>query len=132
MEIFIAVSLVQSICFCTNSKSNRLFKCCFETFSFYSIGPPHIQSTTKQFENVLTNEWNGSTTTHLQQSSEHPQLDNAPLNGNDDALFVPILLGIVIPFCFFSLLCAYYKKRSKRVFLSTLEEKIIVGLNYFR
>lgn len=115
MEIFIVTSLVQSICFCINSKSNRLFKCCFETFLLYSITPPHIQSTTQQFESILTNTWNGSTTTNNpQQSPVHPQLDNAPINDNDDALFVPILLGIFIPFCFLSLLCGYYIKRSKR------------------
>lgn len=82
-----------------------------ETFLLHSITPPHIQSTTQQFESV--NKWNGSTTTHPQQSSEHPQLDNVPINDNDDALFVPILLGIFIPLCFLSLLCGYYIKRSK-------------------
>lgn len=98
-----------------------------ETFSLHSITPPHIQSTTQQFESV--NKWNGSSTTHPQQSSEHPQLDNVPINDNDDALLVPILLGIVIPLCFLSLLCGYYIKRSKNTQVFT-KKIIIVGMNY--
>lgn len=113
--------------FCTNCKSNNLFKCCLETFPLHSITPPHSQSTTQQFESV--NKWNGSSTTHPQQSSEHPQLDNVPINDNDDALFVPILLGIFIPLCFLSLLCGYYIKRSKNSQVLTLKN-IIVGMNY--
>uniref|UniRef100_A0A8W8II71 Uncharacterized protein n=1 Tax=Magallana gigas TaxID=29159 RepID=A0A8W8II71_MAGGI len=88
-------------------------KCFLAEPSCKSITPPHIQSTTQLFESV--NKWNGSTTTHPQQSSEHPQLDNVPINDNDDALLVPILLGIVIPLCFLSLLCGYYIKRKYRI-----------------
>uniref|UniRef100_A0A8W8MJJ0 FZ domain-containing protein n=1 Tax=Magallana gigas TaxID=29159 RepID=A0A8W8MJJ0_MAGGI len=88
-------------------------RCFLAEQSCKSITPPHIQSTTQQFESV--NKWNGSTTTHPQQSSEHPQFDNVPINDNDDALFVPILLGIVIPLCFLSLLCGYYIKRKHQI-----------------
>lgn len=128
------MSLVWFIRFCTNSKSNNLFKCILETCSLHSITPHQIQSTTQQFQSV--NKWNGSTTTHPQQSSEHPQLDNVPIKDNDDALFVPILLGIFIPLCFLSLLCGCYVKRSKRTIIvftwkkSLSQAQIISDNNY--
>lgn len=94
---------------------NMFFKCFCKTFSLHSI-TPHIQSTTQQFENVLTKEWSGSTTSHPQQSSEHPQLDNTPINGNGDAIFGPTVLGIFILLCILSLLSGYYVIISKFIF----------------
>lgn len=88
-------------------------------FLLNSTTPPHVQSTTQQFENASSNKW--STTTHPQQPSEHPELDNTPINDNDDALFVPILLGIFIPLCIFSLLFGYYISKSKLVFFSSCD-----------
>lgn len=85
-----------------------------QTFLLNSTTPPHVQSTTQQFENASINKW--STTTYPQQSSEHPETDNTPINDNDDARFVPILLGIFIPLCIFSLLFCYYKRKSKLFF----------------
>ncbi|XP_065926160.1 uncharacterized protein [Magallana gigas] len=70
-----------------------------------------IQNGSRHFENVSTNEWNGSTTTHSQLSSERPQLDITPINDDDDTLLVPIVLGISIPLCILSLLFGYYIKR---------------------
>lgn len=105
-------------------KKIKILKKKQKTFSLNSITPPHIQSTTQQFENVFINERNRSTTTYPKQSSEHPALDNTPINNNDGALFVPILLGIFIPLCILSLLSGYYKIKSKFIFLVSSCDKM--------
>lgn len=90
------------------TKTGIFLKTFYKNILLNSTTPPHTQSTTQQFKNASINKWNGSTTTHPQQSSEHPELDNTPINDNDDALFVPILLGILTPICILSLLSGYY------------------------
>lgn len=118
MSIYLSLFLYRNLFVIVNNVTQTIFfKCCFETFSFNSKTSFRIQNGTRHFENVSTNGWNGSTTTHPQLSSERPQLDNTPINDDDDALFVPIVLGISFLLCILSLLLFYYIKRSKIIFL---------------
>lgn len=77
------------------TKTEIFLKNFYKNILLNSTTPPHIQSTTQLFKNASINKWNGS-------------LDNTPINDNDEALFVPILLGILTPICILSLLSGYY------------------------